>query len=81
VWKALGSRLQACDLGDVCVCDRRICEVKEKEELTNALEWKKRLEGFKWPEAILYYLKYNYIYSQDTKAGKALDLKKKNVKG
>jgi hypothetical protein len=28
-------------------------------------------------EAILYYLKYNYIYSQDTKAGKALDLKKK----
>jgi len=32
-------------------------------------------------EAILYYLKYNYIYSQDTKAGKALDLKKKNVKG
>jgi hypothetical protein len=70
VWKALGSRLQACDLGDVCVCDRRICEVKEKEELTNALEWKKRLEGFKWPEAI--------IYSQDTKAGKALDFKKKN---
>jgi hypothetical protein len=29
-------------------------------------------------EAILYYLKYNYIYSQDTKAGKALDFKKKN---